>query len=366
MDSRATPRKSLGDPKWGRDPATPRLRNPALGHISPSIIGPDKLRALLVDISDQIPPYLELPEDPVEELWEYYRFLSCKTILMEDRIAVIISVPLLDVDGIYEIYDVVNLPIPHSNHTGMTIHFRLEAEAVAINRQRTRYTLLDSTGLSRCNSKIMHFCDIKNSIYPISRSKSCVLALFLKDKENIGERCVPIIRQTVQLLMARYITQGLWVISTQELQRFNVICQHSKVNTKTVTINPPFGVLRLEMACWAGNSYLTLRPYYRDESTYEGNEVFSELLAIGNTTSWNLWEPFNKDFPKFKREHTPAELRAVEEVPLSSVRNRVKHLGGGVFLSKIFWSLQLKMQPPTWSLWDTRLSLRHFSVYVFF
>ena len=76
----------------------------SLGHVSPSIITPTNLKKLLLEMQSKLPYHLTLPEDPMENLWKYYQSLTCTTVLDEDKVLVIVSVPLLDRDTTFEIY----------------------------------------------------------------------------------------------------------------------------------------------------------------------------------------------------------------------------------------------------------------------
>ncbi|CAC5365680.1 unnamed protein product [Mytilus coruscus] len=94
----------------------------SLGHLSPSTITPNNLQGLLIEIKDKLPKYLELTNDPKENLWFFYRFLTCSTILYDSRILVVISIPLLDSNNKFEIYQAFNLPMPmQKNHTNIGI-----------------------------------------------------------------------------------------------------------------------------------------------------------------------------------------------------------------------------------------------------
>jgi len=82
----------------------------SLGHMSPSLITPGNLRTLLTDIKHRLHVQLRLPGDEIKDLWQFYKCLTCSTVLEENRIMIIISLPLIS--GIYDIYKIYNLPIP--------------------------------------------------------------------------------------------------------------------------------------------------------------------------------------------------------------------------------------------------------------
>ncbi|CAC5399406.1 unnamed protein product [Mytilus coruscus] len=84
----------------------------SLGHLSPSTITPTNLKRLLNEIKNKLPRYLDLSEDPNSNLWFFYRLLTCTTVLYDDKILAIISLPLLDSNNRFEVYKAYNLPMP--------------------------------------------------------------------------------------------------------------------------------------------------------------------------------------------------------------------------------------------------------------
>ena len=89
-----------------------------LNHLSPSLITPKDLKRLLTQIKGTLPPTLQLPEDHRSNIWYYYRTLTCTTILEDDRIVVVMSIPLLDFTGQYDVVKIHNIPLPmHKAHT---------------------------------------------------------------------------------------------------------------------------------------------------------------------------------------------------------------------------------------------------------
>jgi len=113
----------------------------SLGHLSPSIITPKFLKSLLISIATQLPPALSLPLAPVPHQWQYYKFLTCTTMLHENQILVIISVPLLDRNGQFEIFQVHNFLVCRRNYSDetskqertMLAKYQIESQMLAIN-----------------------------------------------------------------------------------------------------------------------------------------------------------------------------------------------------------------------------------------
>jgi len=73
----------------------------SLGQLSPSIVTPSCLRSILVGIRAGLSHHMRSPVDPTKELWMYYSALGCVTLLEDDKLLVLISVPPLDRDSIF-------------------------------------------------------------------------------------------------------------------------------------------------------------------------------------------------------------------------------------------------------------------------
>ena len=165
-----------------------------MGHLSPSVIDPNNLRILLSDIKSKLPPHLRLPKDEKRDIWQYYQFMTCSTVLEKDSILVILNVPLMDLTEKFDIYKVHNLPVTVHNMTtsskpnSMVAHFDLETKYFAVNKDKTKYSLLDNDSISRCTNPLIDFCEIKNPIFPINLSNLCVIWVELnyetKSKRN--------------------------------------------------------------------------------------------------------------------------------------------------------------------------------------
>lgn len=82
----------------------------ALGHLTPSIMAPQDLKSLLLSIKTKLPRALRLPRNPDEDLWSFYKFLTCTSTTEDNKLLIILSIPLLDAQDNYSIYKVHNLP----------------------------------------------------------------------------------------------------------------------------------------------------------------------------------------------------------------------------------------------------------------
>jgi hypothetical protein len=120
----------------------------------------------------------------------------CSTIFLDNKILIIISIPLLDQSDVYEIYHAHNLPLPLQRHGtnndvyDIVAQYQIEANTlIAINKERTKCVLLTSDETLQCKNPVTGFCSIKSPIYSVNTNKFCITALFMKNAELIGPFC---------------------------------------------------------------------------------------------------------------------------------------------------------------------------------
>ena len=75
----------------------------------------DVLRKILEQVQDGIRSNarLRFSEDPSESIWAYYNIIKITPIVLEDRLMVIMTIPLVDNSLDVNLYKVHNLPMLH-------------------------------------------------------------------------------------------------------------------------------------------------------------------------------------------------------------------------------------------------------------
>ena len=58
-----------------------QLNRLSLGHLLPSVITPENLKDLLLEIESHLPEYLKLLYDPKGEVWKLYQTFTCTIVL---------------------------------------------------------------------------------------------------------------------------------------------------------------------------------------------------------------------------------------------------------------------------------------------
>ena len=80
------------------------------GKLSPALIDPTHLQRDLISIQKQLPPTIRLPEDPIENVWHYYKYLTLNYIPLVDKIIILVKIPLVDNQSALSLYKIYNLP----------------------------------------------------------------------------------------------------------------------------------------------------------------------------------------------------------------------------------------------------------------
>ena len=75
------------------------LNTHSTGRLNPNIIYPIHLIRELININKQLPSQLSLPESPKRNIWYYYKFLTVTHISHDNKIILMIKIPLIDLDS---------------------------------------------------------------------------------------------------------------------------------------------------------------------------------------------------------------------------------------------------------------------------
>ena len=74
------------------------------GRLNPNIIDPKHLRQELIEINKQFTTQLSLPENPRTNILHYYKYLTVTPISHDNKIILLIRIPLIDLDSSMTLY----------------------------------------------------------------------------------------------------------------------------------------------------------------------------------------------------------------------------------------------------------------------
>ena len=263
------------------------------GSLNPNVIDPKLLTRELLSIQKQLPPGLNLLEDPNENIWHYYKFLSITHTTHNDKIIMLIKIPLIDQDSSLDLYKIYNLPVFHPE-INKEITYQIESQTLAVSSDRNYITIPTESEFIECTLASGHFCNIRSALYHVKSSSLCVVALFLKDPVNIDNMCKLNVRN-ITSPRALYLDDGTWAIATSHTEQMEVTCPTHKY---VESINPPLSMIKLKPACSAFSTSFKLPPYFKRFSQgfslalYEANLNSSDLPPV-DFRAWKSLDIFN-------------------------------------------------------------------------
>lgn len=299
----------------------------ALGKLNPSCLSPKNLLHLLTEIKSHLPSSLSLISDPKTNLWLYYKQLQTSALLFDDKIVVVIKIPLLQVNNQYEIWKVFNLPIiirsldGDQNAQGMVATYRIESSGLMINKAKTKYALLNQVELAVCSEPTVNYCNVQSPIFPVNLAKLCIVHLFLQKTEMVRKYCESIVMMNTRLPFAIKLMNFLWGVVSQTELTFSIVCNNDQSITKIT--KPPIDILRVGAECIASNDFFTLTSSYVHTSDFEVVNEDLNLLRSINISQINVLSPLEIKYPNFSKITLPDSLNSIEQI---SMKNLISEL----------------------------------------
>ena len=293
------------------------------GELNPNLISPEMLIKELVNIQKQLPPSIKLPEDPTQNIWHYYNFLSVSHTTHDDKILILIKLPLIDHDSSLDLYRIYNLPVFNPS-LDKALTYQLEANTLAVSRDGNYATIPTESEFLECTLASGHFCNLRSALYHMQSSKMCIIALFLKDEIAINENCeMKVINITGPV--ALYLDQGTWAIATTDTEQMKVTCP---LQTHVISIEPPLSIVKLEPACSAFSAKFKLPPYFKKFSkgftlAMEEANLHTPTIQPLDFRAWNSLDVSNLSDVQISNLK---QLKPVNNIPVNVLKAEIGNL----------------------------------------
>lgn len=293
------------------------------GELNPNLISPEMLIKELVNIQKQLPPSLKLPEDPTQNIWHYYNFLSVSHTTHDNKIIILIKLPLIDHDSSLDLYRIYNLPIFNPS-IDKALAYHIEANTLAVSKDRKYATIPTDSEFLECTLASGHFCNIRSALYFMQSSKMCIFSLFLKDEIAINDNCEMKVMNITGPL-ALYLDQGTWAIATTDTEQMEVTCSLQK---HTISIEPPLSIVNLEPACSVFSAKFKLPPYFKKFSqgfplAIEEANLHTPILQSLDFRAWKSLEVSNLSEVQISNLK---QLKPVNKIPVNILKAEIGNL----------------------------------------
>ena len=315
-------------------------------------IKPKKLQETLLTIKEKLPESLKLPFNPRTQIWNYYRMVTSSAIFENNKILIILDIPLINRGTQFEVFKIYNMPVPNVaiskqfpkeeplKNRHLVANYMLEAKALAINRQRTKFVIMTDEEAKLCSSPLVSFCKFISPIYPANKNTFCLVALFIGQEQRIKQLCQARVYVNKNLPNAEYMSDGLWLIATAERLTFTRTCQGPNSEPKTFYADPPLSLVRMRETCTATNNELTLQPFYKIRSEMSVGldfKVVEEALSETSFKDIKLWEPVDNVIHKINLSYQYQSLPEIEEMKMDHLVNEINSLEEVRVKEKGFW-----------------------------
>ena len=260
--------------------------------------------------------------------------------LYENKIVVIIQIPLLEINHQFDIYQVFNLPlaVPNlGNAQSMIATYQLESEGFMINKAHTKYAILTAAETNICSKATTTYCKVESPIYPVNLARLCVINLFLRKQNEIEENCKSVITLNTKLPSATKLMGFLWGVVSQESLRFSIVCNNDQ--SKTITLKPPIDILEVPTTCVASSDYFTLTASYQKENDYDIRDQDLALLRSINISQLNVIRPLQERYPNFTKIPLPKSLKPIQQISLDGL------------LAELDTTAEIKIKNDAWPKW---------------
>ena len=184
------------------------------GKLSPALINPTHLQKELISIQKQLSPTIRLLEDPIENVWHYYKYLTLNYITFVDKIIVLFKIPFVDNHSVLNLYKIYNLPAFNPT-ISKSVKYNIEGKSIAVSHDKRYATIPTDSEFIECTLASGHFCSLRSALYHMQTSKWCLTALFMKNDELINENCEMSVSD-ITSPEAIYLDEGNWAIATVE------------------------------------------------------------------------------------------------------------------------------------------------------
>ena len=165
----------------------------SMHYLSTSTSSPKNLKELLTEVESKLPNNFELQRNLWEDIWYFYKTLTCITYLEDNEIRIVLKIPIINTREEYEVYRIHNLQLPvHRvlpNQTNILLKYSLETEMLMIFKDKAKFSFWSESAFQMCNSYHFQFCNPEKAFYQSNRKKYCVIALFRQNAHDIKTFC---------------------------------------------------------------------------------------------------------------------------------------------------------------------------------
>lgn len=208
-------------------------------------------KTLLTELQNSVK--FQLPLEPSwQNLEAYYKMITLKAFVSENKLVIIIKIPITSVD-VFSLYKLYPFPTPHKINSEILSFVKPNFDYLVISKSRSQYTLLKNLDHCKEFTKDEYLCSEISTSYQHAKD-NCESLLF-----EITTKEIPSICNTQTIHAQAEIWQNLnhnkWLFITSNDIRCTVLCRDQE--DSSITINR-IGILELKDNCKAFTNTIIL------------------------------------------------------------------------------------------------------------
>ncbi|KAK3919736.1 Titin [Frankliniella fusca] len=158
--------------------------------LSPAFVDAEAFSKLLTQLSEQLPPGIQLPVLPTPDRIDYYfRVARASAVVTTDAMHLHVHLPLVFTTRKYKLYEIT--PFPRKlNNSDIYSFYSTDTKYIAVDEPQKTHVLLTDADLRSCHDHPE--TPICSPAVPVHEEEdTCAIALLLSDKAKIDTLCEP-------------------------------------------------------------------------------------------------------------------------------------------------------------------------------
>ena len=295
-----------------------QLQSAASGNYPWDMLSPAEVESFADHLRESLPHSYVLPYK-TDQLHRLLHTLPAVVVSNTTTVHVALRFPLSEQEEYYDIHRVASVPYYADPSNTTILQYDLEADAIAITKDRSRYRPLSLAEAKPCEPPAVTHCPTAGPAYDTNNAPLCVTSLLIQDQGNAKRLCHLRTRPAPAAPVVRPLGQSNWLMFSPHSLHMTLSCAPQVQPAKDhVTIPTGTSLVVLPDGCKATSSVVNLPAHSRQ---FTNIEVDQHRLAIEKFHR-PLWRAFQEELNIPRRQN---HSRALSLPRLDAVQPQVRH-----------------------------------------
>ncbi|KAK3909539.1 hypothetical protein KUF71_019642, partial [Frankliniella fusca] len=290
--------------------------------LSPAFVDAEAFSKLLTQLSEQLPPGIQLPVLPTPDRIDYYfRVARASAVVTTDAMHLHVHLPLVFTTRKYKLYEIT--PFPRKlNNSDIYSFYSTDTKYIAVDEPQKTHVLLTDADLRSCHDHPE--TPICSPAVPVHEEEdTCAIALLLSDKAKIDTLCEPYLHfvKNPPPTFVSYRAGHTWAFSVPEKTKLVLTDTQGRHLQSNVTMLPQTGILHLPaftiakalgVALYSGSTFVSHEDLSGSLILPDIPSVELPQLALNNTNRHIIIEQLDVLFNKSAQLGLDGALRLQE------------------------------------------------------